>query len=194
MLKHGPQVRNTCCFQHLEKYPKSGYISVRSGQLGLHITADPWRIRKWSLKGKCSWMVHLHFSCTPFLQRVIGLAVIRCWSRAVRRFISTECALQWPTFFRQRAPRGGQASPGLWSRGHAPRLAWRRCRCPHFKPAPARRLHHSIFISHLSQRWANAARHCRPSIAAAVRARHRENALPRPPIAPPWSPLPFPPC
>jgi len=65
---------------------------------------------------------------------------------------------------------------------------------PHFKPAPARRLHHSIFISHLSQRWANAARHCRPSIAAAVRARHRENALPRPPIAPPWSPLPFPPC
>ena len=38
-----------------------------------------------------------------------------------------------------------------------------------------------------------AARHCRPSIAAAVRARHRENALPRPPVASPWSPLPSPP-
>ena len=38
-----------------------------------------------------------------------------------------------------------------------------------------------------------AARHCRPSIAATVRARHRENALPHPPVASPWSPLPSPP-
>jgi len=128
MLKHGPQVRNTCCFQHLEKYPKSCYISVRSGQLGLHITADPWRIRKWSLKGKCSWMVPLHFSCTPFLQSITGLAVVWRWIHAVRRSKSTECALQWPTVFRKRRTRVRRASPACCRASHAPCASWRRSR------------------------------------------------------------------
>ena len=66
----------------------------------------------------------------------------------------------------------------------------------HFKPAPAERAHRSISLSCLlraQRRVRSKLRHCRPRVAIVVRVRHRENELPSPSVASPWSSLPSPP-
>ena len=71
-----PTSQNFMLISHLENILSRSYIFSGSSQLWLDVTADPWRIRWWSLKRSCRWMVGLHFSCTQFLQRSIGLAVL----------------------------------------------------------------------------------------------------------------------
>jgi len=106
-------------------------ISVWLSNLWLDVTAYPWRIRSWSLKRNCSWMVHLHFSWTPFLQRIIGWAVLTWWNGAVSHGHQTlNCRFQ-KTFsnvvadrFRVRWPRGATHRRPSARAGHAPWKPW----------------------------------------------------------------------